>query len=85
MKFRPIIAVKPPTRFESLSKIHGSGLWPLGILQNDPHRAGGLTANTPYFMILLIITIVTYNEVAYSTSWSYDNGLLVYVRISPSL
>ncbi len=49
MKFRPI------TRFESLSKIPGSGRGPcMGILLNDPHQAGSLTANTPYLMILLI-------------------------------
>ncbi len=26
----------------------------LSFLLNDPHRAGGLTANIPHFMILLI-------------------------------
>ena len=32
-------------------------LRPLGISLNDPHRAGGLTANKSDFMILLIIII----------------------------
>ena len=55
MKFRSILAVKPPTRFWSFCKI-SSGLGSyIGILPNDPHRGGGLTANTPHFMILLII------------------------------
>ncbi len=35
-----------------------SGLRPFGILLNDPHRAGGLTANTPHFIILLIIVVI---------------------------
>ena len=29
------------------------GRRPKEILLNDPHRAGGLIANTPHFMVLL--------------------------------
>ncbi len=53
MKFRSISCIIAPTPFGSFSEIP-SGLRPLGILLNDPHGAGGLTANTPHFMILLI-------------------------------
>ena len=44
-----LLGVKPPTRLGSFSEIPSCQL----ILPNDPHRAGGLTANTPHFMILL--------------------------------
>ena len=36
-----------------------------GHLVKDPHRAGGLTANTPHFMILLLLLINIYTCARY--------------------
>ena len=45
---RGALAIKPPDRRESFSKIP-KGRRPEEILLNDPSRAGGLIANTSKF------------------------------------